>query len=353
MTTENSERRLPNTEEAKRLASEPTNVEQLAGTVLLERYRLLELRGVGGASAVYRATHTLMGKDLAVKVLRPELAIRQDFVQRFLAEARAVARLRHEHIVDVVDIGRTEHGVVFCVMELLEGEELACTVERERRLPWSRACHIVLQVFDALAAAHRAGIVHRDIKPANCFRVRRAGNPDFIKLLDFGIAKDIDHDRGLTSTGIVMGTAEYMSPEQARGQPVDKRSDIYSAGVLLFELVSGRVPFEGDSFLDVAMQHATDPVPPLAAKVPGLPPGLDTLLARAMAKSAGDRFATIEEFAGAVRELSGAAPQLQNGLLAEYNGSEAAVPVPKPVSLRDVTGKLYLPVRQRGTPPRW
>jgi tRNA A-37 threonylcarbamoyl transferase component Bud32 len=292
-----TEKRLlsPNTDEVFReLAEAQHGVEHLAGTVLLDRYRLVELRGNGGAAVVYQAEHSLMQKPMAVKILRPELAVRPDFVQRFLAEARTVARLRHENIVDIVDVGRTENGLVFCVMELLEGEELAKTMEREGPIPWRRARDIVMQVCNALAAAHAAGVVHRDVKPQNCFRIRRGGNSDFVKLLDFGIAKRTDTDQGLTATGVIMGTAEYMSPEQARGSDVDARADIYSVGAMLFEMLAGRPPFEGATFIDVLVKQASEPAPRISSFVGGLDPAIDSLIARTLAKRAEDRFASIE-----------------------------------------------------------
>jgi len=299
MSTEKRQR-LPSTDEVfQDLASAQRGVEHLAGTVLLDRYRLLRLQGSGGAAVVYQAAHTLMHKAVAVKILRPELAVRPDFVQRFLGEARTVARLRHENIVDIVDVGRTENGIVFCVMEYLEGEELAETMAREGPMPWPRARDFVMQVCRALSAAHAVGVVHRDIKPQNCFRIRHAHNPDFIKLLDFGIAKQTDTDHGLTATGVIMGTAEYMSPEQARGSDVDARADIYSVGAMLFELLAGRPPFEGDTFIDVLVKHASEPVPRLSALVQGLDPAVDAIIARTLAKKPGDRFGSTEQLMAA------------------------------------------------------
>ena len=297
--------RLPNTDEVNALGSAQRGVEHLAGTILLDRYRLMQLLGTGGAAVVYRAEHTIMQKPVAVKILRPELAMRQDFIQRFLVEARTVARLRHENIVDIADVGRTETGLAFCVMEYLEGEELGATLAREGRLPWARARDIVLQVCQALAAAHAAGVVHRDVKPQNCFRIRHGNNKDFIKLLDFGIAKLTDHDQGLTETGMIMGTAEYMSPEQARGRNVDARTDIYAVGAMLFELLAGRAPFEGETFLDILMKHASEPVPRISSLVDGLDPQVETIINRALAKKPDDRFQAITHMIAALATVDG------------------------------------------------
>ena len=270
MSTEKKIRQLPSTDEARLLALSSRSVEELAGTTLLDRYRLIELRGEGGAAVVYRGQHVIMQKPVAVKVLRPEHSARQDYIRRFIAEARTVAKLKHEHIVDILDIDRTEDGFVFCVMEYLEGEELGATLDREGPMPVGRARHIVIQVAEALAAAHAVGIVHRDVKPQNIFRVRRAGDDDYVKLLDFGIAKQVDEQAGITNTGTVMGTAEYMAPEQCRARPVDARADIYSLGVTLFELLSGRCPFEGEGFLDVLMKHVNERPPRLSVLVPSV-----------------------------------------------------------------------------------
>ena len=304
MSTSSEERQLPRTEEVALIAAEAGDVESLAGTILLDRYRLIKLLGAGGAAAVYEAEHCIMHKRLAAKILRPEVAIRQDLVQRFLGEARMVAKLRHEHIVDVVDIGRTESGIVFCLMEFLEGEALANTLLRDGPMQLPRVQAIMSQVCAALGAAHAAGVVHRDVKPDNCYRIAHGGNPDFIKLLDFGIAKQLDASNGLTNTGVIMGTAEYMSPEQARGlSSVDERTDIYAAGVMLYELLTGIPPYMGETFLDVLLKHSTDPIPRISAEVPGLPRSLDTLIERALAKKPEDRFASMEEFMGALNSV--------------------------------------------------
>jgi eukaryotic-like serine/threonine-protein kinase len=303
MSTEKNIRELPSTDEARMMASSKRGVDELAGTILLDRYRLIELRGEGGAAVVYRAEHSIMHKPVAVKVLRHEHSARQDYIQRFIGEARSVAKLRHDHIVGILDIDRTEDGYVFCVMEYLEGEELGDTLDREGPMPLGRARDIVIQVAEALAAAHAVGIVHRDVKPQNIFRTTHGGNRDFVKLLDFGIAKQVADQAGITNTGMVMGTAEYMAPEQCKAQPVDARADIYSLGVTLFELLSGRCPFEGDGFLDILMKHVSDRAPRLSVLVPSLPPAVDPLMERALAKRPDDRFASMEEFVEALEAI--------------------------------------------------
>ena len=346
MTTD-EKRGLPRTEEVALLASEQRTVDQLAGTVLLDRYRLLEPLGEGGAAVVYRAEHSIMHKPLAVKILRPEHAARPDFVRRFLSEARTVARLRHDNIVDVVDIGRTESGVVFCVMEWLDGEDLGATIERDGPMPWARAQRIVLQVCRALVAAHGEGIVHRDIKPHNCFRVLRGRDRDFVKVLDFGIAKDIGATQKLTMTGVIMGTAGYMPPEQARGVAVDVRADVYAVGALLFELLSARPVFDGENFFDVMMLQATSPAPRLSRLVPDVPPVVDDIVARALERDRDGRFGTMTELATAIMNVGrrmpiGSAPDPPSAgeaAPAVEGGGTVVAPPPTP-GAQEVAGEL-------------
>jgi len=217
-------------------APTPPPVRDISGTLLLDRYRLLKKLGEGGMGTVYLAEHVTIKKRCAIKLLNPEYAHKEELVQRFLQEARAASMIAHENVVEITDFGAAPNGSVFFVMEMLVGEDLSDTIKREAPMPWSRVAPMALQICRALGAAHSKGIVHRDMKPENCFRVDRHGNADFIKVLDFGIAKvtsdDPDGTGGrLTSTGMIFGTPTYMSPEQAQGQRVDLRSDIYALGV--------------------------------------------------------------------------------------------------------------------------
>jgi eukaryotic-like serine/threonine-protein kinase len=193
-------------------------------------------------------------------------------------------------------------------MELLTGEDLGAMLTREGAQPWSRVRHIVLQLCAALDAAHAHGVVHRDIKPNNCFRTTRGGDPDFIKVLDFGIAKLLgeDHAAGkkLTRTGQIFGTPEYMSPEQVRGLPADPRMDLYSVGIILFELLTGRTPFDGDAPLEILAKHLRDPVPSAAAGRAALPRELDAVIQRALAKDVGQRFQSAREFGEALARIA-------------------------------------------------
>ncbi len=285
----------------------------LVGHVLADRYRLRKLIGEGGMGSVYQAEHITIGRKLAVKVLSPEFCDSPEVVARFLQEARTASMLHHEHIVDITDFGYTKQGLAFLTMEYLEGEDLATLLQREGRQPWSRMRRIVLQVCRALHAAHEKGIVHRDMKPDNCFRIKRGGNSDFIKLLDFGIAKVIadgqfggrqDKPKMATEAGTLLGTPEYMAPEIARDQGADARVDIYSLGILMYEMLTGSVPFKGQTFMaTVAMQMVDEPQPP-SQRAPdaAIPPSIEAVILRALHKDPNERYQTIQDLAEAIIE---------------------------------------------------
>jgi tRNA A-37 threonylcarbamoyl transferase component Bud32/tellurite resistance protein len=267
----------------------------LVGTTLAGRYRISKRLGDGGMGSVYLAEHTILRKPVALKLLKPEFNADASLVERFFREARATAAIQHEHVVEIVDFGQTPEYAFF-VMEALSGCELTELIGRGRRLPWNRSKAIMLQVVSALAAAHEAGIVHRDMKPGNVFLIQRGDTPDYVKVLDFGIAK-INDGVQLTQAGMVFGTAAYMAPEQATGGEVDGRTDIYAVGCLLFEMLTGRLPFPGDNFMKVLSQHIREQAPRLREVVPDLdiPPGVEELVARMLAKFPSDRFASMVE----------------------------------------------------------
>ena len=263
--------------------------------MLAGRYTIMKKLGEGGMGAVYLATHNVLEKQVALKVLHGEFARKQDLVERFMQEAKSASRIRHENVIDISDFGATPEGMVFFAMELLKGHDLHDEIARARvaghLLPWSRTKKIFLQICAALAAAHAKGIVHRDLKPENVFLVEFLGDPDFVKLLDFGIAKlteaSEDGGRKLTKTGMLFGTPEYMSPEQARGENVDHRVDVYAMGCILFQLVTNRVPFEADNFMGVLSMHLTEPPPSIAPEVfdqIGAPRELAEVIDRALEK---------------------------------------------------------------------
>ena len=278
----------------------------LDGTILLDRYRIVERLGAGGMGVVYVAEHIALKKRCAIKVLADEYAGKQDIVERFLQEARAASMIAHENVVEITDYGQTPSGSVFFVMEMLVGEDLAHTVARHGPLPWERVRPIMVQICRALAAAHDKGIIHRDMKPENCFRIERAGTTDFIKVLDFGIAKvtgDESEGKGLTKTGMIFGTPEYMSPEQAQGMKVDHRADIYAVGIILYELLTGKVPFSADTFMGVLTKHMFEvPVAP-SSLAPGITPEVESVILKALQKDREHRFSTMREFLAAIESV--------------------------------------------------
>jgi tRNA A-37 threonylcarbamoyl transferase component Bud32 len=281
------------------------STEQVRGR-LLGRYRLRELIGTGAMGEVYRAEHMLLGRTVALKVLRPEVASDRDMGERFLAEARAVNLIAHPHIVEISDFQREDDGTLWFVMELLEGEDLA---ERLKAgpLPLPAAIAIVRQICDALASVHEAEIVHRDIKPENVFLAKRDGQ-DFVKLLDFGIAQLPSGEvaNGLTMRGSVLGTPPYMAPEQACGDAVDHRCDLYAVGAILFELLSGKPLFSRQSVRELLMDitYAEPPRLSECAELPAdLRPDLDRFMTWCLAKRPEDRPASARELDAALALL--------------------------------------------------
>jgi eukaryotic-like serine/threonine-protein kinase len=278
----------------------------LTGVVLAGRYKLVRVIGEGGMGLVYEARHIGIEKRFAVKVLADELVGQPIQVERFIREAKTASRIENEHIVEISDFGVTPTGSVFFAMEYLDGEDLGMTIRREGAMPWPRVRHIMLQICAALGAAHAQGVVHRDMKPQNCFRMARRADPDFIKVFDFGIAKLLgeDHKQGakLTRTGQIFGTPEYMSPEQVKGAEADSRMDIYAAGVILFELLTGRTPFEGGAPLEVLSRHLAEPVPEVSGLRKNLntPKEVSAVVAKSLAKDVTARYQTAAELAAAI-----------------------------------------------------
>ena len=279
--------------------------EARAGQVIARRYRLGRLIGRGGMGMVFEAEHVTIRRALAVKLLHVSFGELGDAAARFEREALTAGRLKHPNCVAVSDFGQLEDGALYLVMELLSGRSLGALLDESERLPPSRAIHIARQILRGLAHAHSLGVVHRDIKPDNVFLVARDGDPDFVKLLDFGIAKLFgDAAEGmnqLTQTGTAVGTPSYLSPEQVLGGDIDGRADLYSTTVLLYEMLSGRTPFAGDA-VAVVKQHISAQPPPISEVAPDVEvsPYLAGVLARGLAKSPADRFASAEEYLAAL-----------------------------------------------------
>jgi serine/threonine-protein kinase len=274
------------------------------GTLVDGRYMVERLVAQGGMGSVYLCRREVIGKAFAMKVLHPLLARRDDVTRRFLGEARAAAAIRNPHVVDIIDFGHMPDGPAYLVMEYLDGEPLTRLV-RGRELSLGRALEVARQLTEGLGAAHRAGIVHRDLKPDNVLVLRLAG-ADFVKVFDFGVAKFAATGERITVDGCVFGTPHYMSPEQATGDAVDHRADIYALGVILYEMVTGRLPFQGDSPYRLMEKHVTLPPPPPSAHFTGnalLGAALDAVVLRCLAKNPGARFATMAELGEALVRL--------------------------------------------------
>lgn len=268
------------------------------GATVDDRYNLEKVLGEGGMGVVYRCRHTIIDKQVAMKVLRADLAHDPEVTDRFLNEARAASTIGNPHIIDISDFGRFPDGSTYFVMEYLHGIPLSDLIDATNPVPATRIVHIMRQLAEGLAAAHKAGIVHRDLKPDNVFLIERGKEKDFVKILDFGIAKVSTHNHRLTRAGTVFGTPHYMAPEQAAGAPVDHRGDIYSLGVIMYELASGQVPFDADNFMGILTQHMYKEPPRFAAlgtHPSPVPPGLEAIVLKCLSKRPEERYQTTEE----------------------------------------------------------
>ncbi len=307
--------------------------ESLLGLVLQGKYRVVRLVGQGGMGVVYEAEHTQLGKRVAIKLMLQKYMHDAEALARFSREAYAASQIGNPHIVDVSDIGEAPDGRSFVVMELLQGMSLSQAIEQGGAMsPW-RAIHIMRQVLRAVGAAHAKGIVHRDLKPDNVFLVDQGDQRDFVKLLDFGISKVMDQDSiaatRLTTTGVVMGTPLYMAPEQALGNPVGHQADVYACGVMLYEMLAGKPPFEGATYAVLVAKLLTAQPPWLGEVRAGLPISLVNAVHRALEKDPVARFQSAEMFAASLPgdrspsqiELAGT---LQSGM------APAVVPLPAP-----------------------
>jgi len=276
----------------------------MVGRTIGGRYFIRRQIARGGMGAVYEAEHVGLDKRVAVKFILDRFGDDREALHRFHREARAASRVGHENIVDITDIGETEDGKSFLVMEYLEGSDLGQVLLATGRMDASRAVHIIGQVLRGLAAAHGEGIIHRDMKPANVFLTERGGASDFVKIMDFGISKVVAAREArvrLTETGVAMGTPIYMAPEQAEArQDIDHRVDVYAVGVMLYEMLGGAPPFNAGSYVALVQLHVSAAVPPLAARRPDLPRELVRAVHKALEKDPGKRFQDAMEFAKAL-----------------------------------------------------
>ncbi len=279
----------------------------LVGTVLLGQFRIDRRIGEGGMGAVYRARQLSVGRDVAIKLLHPDLAGSADAAKRFEREGRIGGAIDHPNVVRVFLSGRLRDGSLYLVMELLEGITLAELLREQPLLPIGRALHILEQIALAIGAAHDEGVIHRDVKPENVFLVRKNRDPDYVKLLDFGIARRTQPEEGgrLTAAGLVLGTALYISPEAASGGHVDARSDVYSLGVLAYRMLSGVMPFDASSAAGLLIKHLQQPPPPLVAHGgPPVPHAIADVVMRALAKTPAARYPDANELAEALADAA-------------------------------------------------
>jgi eukaryotic-like serine/threonine-protein kinase len=290
----------------------------MVGQVLADRYEVEELVGTGGMSSVYRAHDTLLDRKVALKVMHQHYGEDPEYVERFRREARSVASLSHPNVVTVIDRGEHE-GRQFIVFEYIEGENLKQLIQRRGPAPVVTALELARQIAQALSFAHQQGLVHRDVKPQNVL----LNGTGTAKVTDFGIARSLDVQHGVTQTGTVLGTSDYIAPEQAQGKDVDEQTDVYSLGVVMYELLTGEVPFPGESFVAVAMRHINEPPPPIRDKRPDVPPRVEAAVQRAMAKNPRDRFASMAELCAEI-----------DACLAELHGGETQVIGAPPVAPR-------------------
>ena len=317
----------------------------LVGQVIADRYHVVKKLGEGGMGQVYLAEHVKMGRRSAIKVMNPSLTHDPDAVARFNREAANASRITHPNVCAVYDFGETPDGLIYLAMEFVEGEPLTALLGRDGALPYPRATRIFHQVADALQAAHDLGIVHRDLKPDNIMLTKGRDGADVVKVVDFGIAKAVGGDEAgqkVTKTGLVVGTPEFMSPEQLSGDKLDGRSDLYSLGLVLFRMLTGKLPFEGTSVQETMIKRLTDEPITLAVSRPDLafPPGLQAVLDAALTRSPLDRYQSAAKFATDVTAVVGTTP----------GGREAAVPATR----ADADGETELleppqaPARGRG-----
>ncbi|MEK6300869.1 MAG: bifunctional serine/threonine-protein kinase/formylglycine-generating enzyme family protein [Acidobacteriota bacterium] len=294
----------------------------MVGRLLAGRYRLEKKIGEGGMGAIYKAVHTEMGRTCAIKLLTLLSPGNDDALARFKREAKMASSIDNQHAVTIYDFGQNEDGTLFLAMELIEGVALSRVLAEERALPPARAVHIATQIAEALSAAHARGIIHRDLKPDNIMITRKGASKDYVKVLDFGIAKTVADDTAdnLTKTGFVLGTPVYMSPEQLLGEKLDSRSDIYSLAIIVYEMLSGRLPFEGDNQQSIMMKRITSEPVRISWVAPGISEALEEAVMNGLLRDPAARTRTVEAFAASLNTALQSGTQILGGRSTERLG---------------------------------
>jgi serine/threonine-protein kinase len=292
---------------AERRSPRPPDL--LLGRTINDRFRIVALIARGGMGKVYRAEQSPLGRQVALKILDPHYSGDGDpeFQRRFFLEASTCSKLSHPNTVTIFDYGKTDDEIFYIAMELLEGRTLHRALRDGGPMQPDRAMHVARQVCRSLREAHGLGVIHRDLKPANVFLIEHGDEPDFAKVLDFGLVKDVrDTGEDLTQTGLFMGSPKYMSPEQIRGEKVDRRVDVYAFGVILFEMLTGTVPFDRPNSVNILMAHVHDPPPSIAETNPDVvvPEALEELVRKALAKEPADRFESMDAMLDALKQLA-------------------------------------------------
>ncbi len=331
-----------------------SEVDPLIGKVLSGRFEIIEPIGTGGMGRVYKAVQRPLGREVALKVLNPKYDGTKDpgFERRFFLEASMTAKLKHPNTITVHDYGRTDDGIFFIAMELLEGQTLQRLIVENGMMSWQRALFIAAQVARSLREAHKLGLVHRDLKPANVMVLNESADGDTVKVLDFGLVKSfapdaetID-DTGITQAGMLLGSPLYMAPEQARGE-ADPRTDIYALGVLLFQCITGKPPFAAKASLDLLIKHAREKPPELTALVPEVPAEVNALVMKCLEKEPAERFQTMDSLLDAMRAASAghgvsgifADPRTQSGITSAVTRNpvtQGVAATPSPVSVEEI-----------------
>lgn len=337
-----------------------TMVDPRVGQVVEGRYVIEHRLGEGGMGVVYRARHKTLGKAFAMKILRPEVSNNEEIVHRFQQEAQSASAIGNEHIIDIHDFGVLPDGCAYFVMEHLDGVSLAQVLASEKLLVPGRCIRIAHQLAQAVGDAHQQGIVHRDLKPENVYLIRRGGSNDFVKVLDFGIAKVANATAKLTRAGEIFGTPHYMSPEQCAGRSVDHRTDIYSLGVLMYEMITGAVPFDAEDVMGILTKHMyeppTSPSELLRRKGLALPGECEAVVLRALQKSPDRRYSSMAELAADLEPLIARIPYVSPAQLENARGPKSvsitrddAAPTMSPEELSAVMPAH--PLRHQGGPP--